>query len=175
MELCRRLQAGEEAALDALLASEWSHLVAYAEAFTADADGAEEMAQRAFVRLWQYRERLDPDGSIRALLYRTVRNLCIDWSRKKRVRREAAHVLAARQGEGATPYEALRERELREAVEAAVEGLSPRRQEAFMLCRIHGLAHREAADVMGLAAQTVANHVTAALKHIRRELDAQLA
>lgn len=169
-ELCHRLREGEEAALDALLKSEWRHLVAYAETFTADPDAAEEVAQRVFVRLWRRRRKLDPSRSVRALLYRMTRNLCIDLERKRQTRRQARQRLVRRHRRPPTPHERLRERELRGAIQEAVEGLSPRRREAFMLCRVHGLSHREAADVMGLSPQTVSNHVSAALRHIRTRL-----
>lgn len=173
-DLCLRLRRGDESALDSLLKGEWRHLVAYAETFTRDPDTAEEAVQRSFVRLWRRRETLDPDRNIRALLYRAVRNLCIDADRKRRTRRRSREHLKNRRRRPPTPHDRLRERELRGAIEEAVDRLSPRRREAFMLCRIHGLGHREAARVMGLSPQTVSNHVTAALKQIRIELAPQI-
>lgn len=172
--MCEALRQGDEGALETLLDREWRHLVSYARTLTGDADQAEEVTQRAFVRLWRRREHLDASGSVRALLYHTVRNLCVDLARKKRTRRQARALLSNRRRPARTPYEDLRARELREAMEAAVEELSPRRREAFTLCRVHGLGHREAAEVMDLAPQTVANHVTAALKQIRAQLAPQL-
>jgi RNA polymerase sigma-70 factor (family 1) len=174
VELCARLAAGDEAAFAELFEREWSHLVSYAENFAADLDMAEEAVQAAFVRLWRRRRRLDPAGSVRALLFQTTRNLCIDQGRKRRTRRQVRDQLKRLRRPPATPFERLRERELRGAMEEAVGELSPRRREAFMLCRVHGLGHREAAEVMELSPQTVSNHVTAALKHIRTALTPQM-
>lgn len=175
-DLCARLRAGDKAALDDLLTQEWAGLVGYAEQFTGDADDAEEVAQRTFVRIWGGRRRLDPERSVRALLYRTARNLTIDIQRKRGTRRRGRQRLRQTTGprRPVTPYERLRERELRGAIDEVIDGLSPRRKEAFILCRIHGLSHIEAAEVMELAPQTVSNHVTAALKQIRAALAPRL-
>lgn len=172
-DLCVRLRDGDHDALDELLKREWSNLVSYAEHFAGSTDDAEELVQRAFVRLWRRRKRLDPAGSPRALLYRATRNLCVDFQRKRKTRRKLRHQLQRRRSP-TTPYERLRERELRGAIEEAIDSLSPRRREAFMLCRIHGLSHREAADAMDLSPQTVANHLTHALKQIRAALAPRL-
>lgn len=173
VDLCVRLRDGDHDALDELLKREWSQLVSYAEHLAGSADDAEELVQRAFVRLWRRRKRLDPAGSPRALLYRATRNLCVDFHRKRKTRRGLRHQLQRRR-RPATADERLRERELRGAIEEAIDSLSPRRREAFMLCRIHGLSHREAADAMDLSPQTVANHVTQALKQVRAALAPRL-
>lgn len=174
-ELCIRLRDGVRSAFDELLKREWSSLVDYAEQFTGSADDAEDVAQRAFVRIWRRRKHLDPDRSVRALLYRTVRNLTIDVQRKSRTRRSARQRLRQTTSRTSpTPHDRLRERELRGAIHEVIEALSPRRREAFMLCRMHGLSHTEAAEVMELAPQTVSNHVTAALKQVRTALAPRL-
>lgn len=170
-DLCERLRLGDKSALDELLKREWQGLVGYAEQFTGTVDDAEEAAQRAFVRIWRSRKRLDPERSVRAMLFRTVRNLTIDLQRQRASRQRGRDRLKQRvRRRPATPYERMRERELRGAIEELVEDLSPRRKEAFVLCRLNGLSHREAADVMELSPQTVSNHVTAALKQIRAAL-----
>lgn len=166
-DLIVRLRNGEAAALEELLQREWSRLVSYAERLTGGPDDAEEAAQRAFVRLWRRRRHLREDGSLRALLYHSTRSIVIDLQRKRQRRRRARARMAPVRKRPPTPEERLREKELRGAIEDALSTLSPRRREAFILCRVNGLSHREAAEVMELAPQTISNHVTAALQHIR--------
>lgn len=174
-ELCIRLRDGDRAAFDELLKREWSGLMDYAEHLTGDPDDAEDAAQRALIRIWRRRKHLDPDLSVRALVYHTVRNLTIDIQRKQRTRKRGRKRLGrTSRRRPMTPEDRLRERELRGAIHEVIDDLSPRRREAFMLCRMHGLTHREASDVMELAPQTISNHVTAALKQIRTALAPRL-
>lgn len=168
--LLQRLRDGDAGALDEVLQREWTGLVSYAQRLTDDNDLAEDLAQRAFVRLWQRREALDPAGSVRALLYRTTRNLAIDTLRTRRNRSRLLGILQRRRRHSETPEDQLGRRELSGAIDAAIAELTPRRREAFRLCRLNGLSQQEAAEVMGLSVQTVANHVSAALKHIRDAL-----
>jgi RNA polymerase sigma-70 factor, ECF subfamily len=172
--LSRRIREGDARALDELLQREWAGLVTYAARFVDDIDSAEDLAQRAFVRLWRGRREVEDGRSLRGLLYRTTRNLAIDVRRTRRTRRRIReHLFGTRRPD--RPDERLRQRELRGAIEAAIDELSPRRQEAFRLCRLHGLTQREAAEAMGVSPQTVANHVTAALRHVRDALAPHLS
>ncbi|MCY4574821.1 MAG: sigma-70 family RNA polymerase sigma factor, partial [Gemmatimonadetes bacterium] len=68
----------------------------------------------------------------------------------------------------ATPAEELDAQLLAEALESAVTALPNRRREVFELIVLRGLSYAEAAAVMGISVQTVANQMSAALKSVRR-------
>jgi RNA polymerase sigma-70 factor (ECF subfamily) len=57
-----------------------------------------------------------------------------------------------------------------EAFLEAVSSLPPRRREAFSLVALRGLSHKEASEVLDISEQTVANHVSAALREVRDAL-----
>lgn len=175
LPLSMRLRKGDATALQELLEGEWAGLVTYAARLVGDSDLAEDLAQRSFVRLWRARRELEDERSLRGLLYRTTRNLAADARRTRRNRTRLRDRFLSGGHRSASPEDELGQRELRGAIEAAIEELSPRRREAFRLCRMHGLTQREAAAVMGLSPQTVANHVTAALRQIRDALAPHLS
>lgn len=169
--LLRRLRSDDEAALDEIVRAYWTPLVRYARGLLDAADAAEDVAQETFVRLWHGRERWDPHGGLNALVYRIARNLAIDEQRRRKVRldwRSARQEAPARQE--VDPGELAEAAELRDAVHRAIHALPERRGEVFMLARFHGMSYREIADLLGLAEQTVANHMSAALADIRRAL-----
>ncbi len=76
-ELISRLRAGDEQAVAKLLERHWSELVRYAYGLLGDWDGAEDVTQEAYVRLWANRNRWT-EGSSAALLYRITRNAALD-------------------------------------------------------------------------------------------------
>lgn len=170
-ELMERIHAGDELAIDSLLDRYWTPLVAYAARVLWSWDAAEDVAQETFVRIWKRREEWELEGSVRTLLFRITRNLALD-EKKRRDRRAAwvnnenhdAHHVA-------TPLELLERTELEGAYDRAVSALPERRREIFLHARLDGLSNREIADVMGIAPQTVANQLCAAIAALRVALE----
>ena len=171
-DLGARLRSGDATALDELLATTWTPLVRFLVRFVDGTDTAEDIAQRAFVRLWEERATLTPDGSVRAFVYRTARNFALN---ERRDRRTHLRLLAGNEGVGLaalplSPLEMLTTSELQGAVTAAIDALPPRRREIFILARYHDMSYAEIAGVMEISAQTVANQMSAALAALRWSL-----
>src|SRR5690349_17139975 len=72
-----RLARGEESALGELLERHWRALVGYASRLLESADQAQDVAQEAFVRLWERRTQWTGDDAVRPILFRIARNLII--------------------------------------------------------------------------------------------------
>src|SRR3990172_4378505 len=170
--LGERIRRGDEQALDQLLEDRWAPLVTYVAARVGDIELAKDIAQDAFVRLWEHRREIDPGRSVAAYLYQVARSRAIDELRKRTVR---ARWLEREQLEGPAsvadnPLRQLADREVLSILERAIQGLPARPREAFTLVHVQGLSYKQAAEVMGSAPQTVANQVAAALAELRREL-----
>jgi RNA polymerase sigma-70 factor (ECF subfamily) len=167
--LVLRLRNGDAGALSVVMQLHWTQLVNYVAALGVDRDTAEDVGQQAFVRLWERRDVLSIEGSLRGLLYRIARNLCFDVSRQRKARDRAAK-RSVDASSSPTPHDRLVGGELRAIIEAAVNALPKRRREVFVLVRYHGLTHREVAETLELAPQTVANHLGMALADLRVSL-----
>jgi RNA polymerase sigma-70 factor, ECF subfamily len=158
-------------AFDSFIELQWEPLVRYTATFVGRVEDAKDIVQEGFVRLWEERAQIRPSGSIRSYLYRIVRNLAIN----ERKRRDLHGRLKAREMDdlvprSPTPVQALDAAELGEAVRVALDSLPDRRREAFMLAHFEDLPHREIAEIMEIAPQTVANQISAALGDLRRSL-----
>lgn len=145
----------------------------YALNFVKDADVASDILQEVYAHLWEIRDRLDENKSLKALLYRMVKNRSINVIRSKRpVRLDDVAPSEQPSEEMAAEFlqndsgDAL-ERQLTEWIEA----LPPRQREAFELSRFEGLDHHEIADVMECAPRTVNNHIVGALNNLREKLN----
>lgn len=158
----------DESAFEALFRTFHPGLVQFAIALTGEEASARDVVQEAFIRIWRQRERLDPAGSPKALLFRTVRNLALnhrrDVSRRQELLAENYEPLVE-----ATPAPSLPAEEPHPAdtLRTWVEELPARQREALVLSRFDGLSHQEIADVMDLSARTVNNHLVRALRSLR--------
>lgn len=148
-------------------------LLRYAWRLTGEESSAADVVQEAFLKLWQRRATLDPQRSLKALLYTTVRNLSLNHLRNTRRRHDAlAEAARYEPDDGVAEDERLDAALLGEQVRAWIDAMPERRKEAFMLSRFQGLSHQEIADVMNLTPRTVNTHIVLALKHLRTCLGA---
>jgi len=136
-----------------------------------DADAARDVVQDVFASLWERRETLDVRDSLRAYLYRAVRN---HVSKRRRhavvVRRmeDGARTLdAPRPTAAPDPTEQLDADALERAVDAVILEMPESRRMAATLRLRHGLTDAEAAAVMGLSVDAVRMHVSRARAALR--------
>lgn len=174
--LMGEIRGGSEPALGQLMDLCWPELVRYAASQLGDVDLARDVAQEAFIQVWERRRGWRPRGSARVYLYRIVRHLVIDEKRRRAVRRRwqdrQGRDDAMRGGQAATPADVLDAKLLADRFRASVASLPDRRREVFELVFQRGLSHAEAAAVMKVSAQTVANQMSAALRTVRRAVAA---
>ena len=168
-----RIPDGHRDSTDVLFKRYWSPLVACAFGIVSDRDTAEDVVQMTFLRLRMKSGHWAPEGTPSSYLFRTTRNLALNACRDERLRQRrhqegggnAAEALLLR-----TPAEDLETRRLHAEIERAIQRLSERRREVFVLSRLHDLTHREIAERLGTSSQTVSNHMSAALGELRHKL-----
>jgi RNA polymerase sigma-70 factor (ECF subfamily) len=168
----RRLAGDDATALRELFDATYEPLWRSVMRLVGDEGAARDLAQDAFVRVWDRRATLDPTLSLRALLYRTVRNLALNQLRDEQTRRQlladpGAAAVAARPRDPEPADQHLEAAELAARLQQFIDELPPRQREALRLSRFDGLSHQEIADVMGCAPRTVNNHLVRALEQLR--------
>ena len=167
--IVRKLREDDPDALRYLMKTYWERLVSFAYRVLGGVGDPEDTVQTAFIRLWNRRGELAEDGSLRSLLYTIVRNACFDELRTRQ-RRDRARDSAEAPLPPRTPYENVQGAELQRLAAGAVSRLPTRRGEVFRLVREEGLSYKEVGDVLGLSAQTVANHMSLAMADLRTAL-----
>ena len=168
-----RLRASDRKAYSELFEAMHPRLLRYAAQITNDGDGAYDVVQDAFIKVWQMRDRLDPERSLKSLLYTMVRNLSLNALRQVQTEQQAMAVLPPSESAiEETAAERIDTEALKERIREWIAELPPRRREAFSLSRFDGLSHDEIAEIMQLAPRTVTNHIMLALQHLRDRLRA---
>ncbi|MGB3541440.1 RNA polymerase sigma factor [Rubrivirga sp.] len=172
-EWARRTRSGDLEAFEALFRHLHPMLTRIAHSL-ADGPQAQDAVQETFVRLWEQRERIDPDRSVKAYLARSVRNRLLNASRDAQTRRTLLDQNAAEVTPAALPRPDAdaQHRTLADRLATLLQALPDRQRLAITLTRFDGLSHAEAADVMACSARTVNNHIVRGLRTLRDRLQA---
>ena len=148
-----------EIAYERAFEEHWSDVFRFALAWTNDWSAAEDLAQEAYLRLWNQRARLDWSRPVLPWLLVTTRRLATDRFRALRRR-----LLPT--SEPATLDQAVQARWL--DVCAAMAELSPLERTALVMTAVEGATYEEAGRLLG----TTAGALRAAVSRARTKLEA---
>lgn len=155
-------------AFDELFRAVYPQLVTFAASYTKEKSSASDIVQDTFVALWQKRKAIDPGQSLKAYLYRIVRNRSLNYLRSRSSEISQPDIIVEEELLTEQQVDSKRNTdELSEKFGEWIEQLPDRQQEAFELSRFDGLSHDEIAAVMDVSPKTVNNHIVAALKQLR--------
>jgi len=124
--------------------------------------------QNAFLYIWERRDQIDPDRSLRAFLFKICRSRALNHFRDTAKFTDTEAVAEPVHAE--MPDEQVAIRMAQNRLRAAVDTLPERRRAVFELCFMNELTYREASDVLGISVKTVENQMGHALKHLRNAL-----
>ncbi|MCF6199274.1 MAG: sigma-70 family RNA polymerase sigma factor [Hyphomicrobiaceae bacterium] len=170
-ELMRRIAAGDEAAAKQMVRQHLPLLISLAVKMLGNKQEAEEIAQDAFLKLWKQAAHWQPGRALASTwLRRVASNACID---RLRARRSRALLEGEEQSVGARQQLDLEEKELQDAVKAALEKLPERQKLALGLCYFEGLGQREAADLMEVSEHALESLLARARRGLKAELSSR--
>lgn len=167
----KRIKASDHKAFEELFRAWHDPLLNYATYITKDRAVALDITQEAFLKLWEKREKLNPDRSIKALLFLMIRNLSFNHHRDtaNRETKLADPVNHSKQSMD-SPDELFDAGLLKDKIQQWIDALPLRQKEALTLSRMQGLSHEEIAAVMDVSPRTVNNHIVRALKYIHSQV-----
>ncbi len=162
----KEIRLGNRLAFSDFFRNHHDQMVRYSMQFVHDKDDAMDIVQEVFIKLWNKRENLDPDRSLLAYLYASIRNRSLNFLRD--------HSSKTEQLTEEIPDDDLQtehqDSPLLNELNKYINELPDRQREAFELSRFEGLQHDEIAEVMDVSARTVNNHIVTALKTLRDQL-----
>lgn len=134
-----------------------------------DTGWSEDVVQEVFIRLWDSRSRLDPNGDIWNLLYIITKRTALNKLRdvgKSNIGME--RIWANISSVSESVHEVLVAKELGFHLGNLLEKLPVRQREILKLSREQGFTHQQIATQLGVSTNTVKNHLVQALKRIRK-------
>jgi len=163
-----RVQAGDLDAFGDLIARHKNGVVNYMTHMTRDRGVAEDLAQEAFLRLYQKSSYYKESGQLVPYLLRIATNLLRSQQRRAKRWRELVGLVNSnsRRCEPTPQKEAL-SNEATEQVGIALSQLPARYRAPLVLREIEGLSYREIATVLSCREGTVKSRINRGREHLR--------
>jgi len=177
--LIRAAQSGDQDAFEQLVRTYDQSVLRLAMNLLRSPEDARDVYQEAFLRVYRNLHAFRFDCSFHTWLYRIVTNICLDLLRKRKVRKEEPSVLETPDGpidrldtheEGAAaadPERAMWNRELKQRIDGALGGLTPRERMVFELRHYQGLRLRNIGEVLGTTEEAAKNCLFRATRKMR--------
>lgn len=169
--LMRRVREGDETAF-AEIVDRYKHpLVNYLTHLVRSRDRAEELAQDAFVRLYQSVSRYRDEEKLGPYLYRIATNLVIsDARRAKRWNLLMPRLQASTRSSVAAPDAGLLTNEIQRRVSEALESLPVKYRAPLVLCEIEEWSYEAIAQALDCRIGTVKSRIFRGRDLLRRRL-----
>ena len=175
-EITEAIRAGSRDIFDSFYRVEFLNVLHFVKRYLGYDDSvAEDIAQESFVSVWQTREKLDSNYSIRTYLYTIARNKTMNHLRD--MARAKANTLAGQEALvnlQALNHESVTEKidalELQQMIDRIYLTLPDKVVTTFRLSRVDGLTYKEIAEKMNISVKMVEYYISIALKRFRTEL-----
>jgi RNA polymerase sigma-70 factor (ECF subfamily) len=182
-ELIRAAQQGDQAAFEELVRQYDQPVLRLALHLTGSEQEAKDIYQEAFLKVYRNLGSFRFECSFYTWVYRIVSNLCMDYLRRKQVRKEDSTVRVSSEGEefdlldqvpderaGASPERDLMGREVGERIARALTKLSPRERMVFEMKHYQGLKLRTIGEALNTTEETAKNTLFRATQKLRTAL-----
>jgi RNA polymerase sigma-70 factor (ECF subfamily) len=136
-----------------------------------DSDAAEDVTQDAFVKAYRSLDGFRGDAKLETWFYRILVRQASNYRRWRAVRDRFDGLFRDEDAQIPDPRpRAVGDPALRRRIGEALDQLTRKQREAFVLVHMEGFSVREAASVMGSAEGTLKSHLHRALVQLREQL-----
>lgn len=178
-ELVSAAKAGDQQAFEQLVLDNQNRIYSLAVRLVGDREEAFDLAQEAFVKAWQGLPAFQGESSFATWIYRLATNVCIDYLRKQKRRRQVESEVSLDDEElswtepadwSQDPHRQLERSEQGRALARGLEALPEQQRQILVLRELSGLSYQEIAEKLNLDLGTVKSRIARARMALRKIL-----
>lgn len=167
----KRIKAGKTDSFDQMYRKYFPRLFAFSMHLTRSQTDADEIVQETFIKVWETRERLNPDLPFAAYLIKIARNLIYNKTTKRLREADLAFNYSQIQSNTSeVTSEEVNYNSLNSLLSEVVNQLPFMQKKVFTMSRLHGMSNQEIASRLQLSQSTVENHINLAIRKLKNLL-----
>ncbi len=168
--LVKLVQSGDNSAFRKLFIKYYPTLCEYAAMYVGDYD-SEDLVQRLMIYIWEERENICVETSIKTYLFKSVKNRCLNSIRDKKTHSKIHTIIREEMGdclEDPDYYSGIGE--LSEKINEAISSLPENYRETFELSRFGDTTNKKLAEMLAVSEKTIEYRISQSLKILRVKL-----
>lgn len=162
---------GNEKAFSMLFYKFLPKLYPYVLRFSKSQEGAQEIIQETFIRIWLYRDKIGDIENLSSWLFKLASNECYSYLRKKVLTDKFSNPILAEPAPSEMVQEWHDGKDLKRLVAEAVQLLPAQRQKIYRMSRDQHKTIPQIAAELDISINTVKNTLVVSLKSIREYLE----
>lgn len=175
-ELLHKLSQGDETAFKDIFMLYYQQLVVFATKLVSDIDQSRDLVQEVIVNFYEKRESIEIHTSLKAHLYQSVRNRCLNYLKREQViRTHHSNIFEDRKDNHQEFKDLMEETELENRIYQIINSLPKQCQKIFEMSRFEGKTNSDIAEDLNISKRTVETQISNALKKIRTKLSGHIA
>lgn len=164
-------QRGEESGLNYFFHQYYLALTLFSYNLTANKESAEEIAEDAFLKLWERHQHFSHPSAIRSFLYITVKNASLNWIRQQKRDTLKAKQLVYLSDPGENHIlQKIISAEVYQEVFKAINALPPKCRRIFQMLFVEGKDYQQIAKELKLSVSTIHNQKARGIELLKRQL-----
>ena len=167
-----KIKKGDLSTYQDLYLDLFPRLSSFAFNYVNDKDAADDLVQDVFLKLWEKRKELNIHSSIKAFLYKSVKNTCLNHIKKSAYDESKISEIQLFQMESMGDHYMLQE-EVQSKLHKAIDNL-PEKCKQVMLLTLGEYSVNEIMDQMSITQNTIKTHKKKAYSILRQALKVSL-
>lgn len=173
-KLVQSLKKGDEKAFNVIFHQWFPTLFQYSVQMLKSEIDAEDVVQEAFIRLWQHRDRITSETTVKSILFVITRNLLLTKLKRKLNTPVFEDYLLYLNKIGRYDNSMLEYKQFCEYLDSIVMELPPHQQRVVRMSKFQQMTNKEIASALEINEQSVKNNLSLGLKYIRNRLTVPL-
>lgn len=166
-----RMVEGDKEAFRFFFEKYYSDLCNLVNLYLHDPVMTEEIVQDIFIYLWEKKEKIKIESSLKSYLLRASKNRSLNYIRNEKTKLDIySRLNDFDKGTIEMPDRVLDSNQLREVINASIDSLPERCREIYILGKERSMSYKEISEELGISVKTVEAQMGKALKKLREQL-----